>query len=257
MNIKIVGSSIVIAMALAVMAGGTVAFFNDTQTSAGNTFTAGTIDLEIDNTCHYNGGACPYPDSTWALTDLVNGVHKFFNFGDIKPGAWGENTISLHLTSNAAWAWLKIKVAGNAENGCNEPELRAEPACASNENGELAAKLNYIIWQDSDCSNTINNGEHIFKQPGLISACDTWMLNYSGQAASPLQPTNASAPYCVGIAWCAGNWIPGSTPQIGSWNCDGSAIGNEAQSDSLKLDLEFAVVQSRHNPNASGAPVCQ
>jgi len=39
----------------AVVAGATGAFFSDTETSTGNTFAAGEIDLTVDSTAHYAG----------------------------------------------------------------------------------------------------------------------------------------------------------------------------------------------------------
>lgn len=43
----------------AVVAGGTYAFYNDTETSTGNIFTAGSIDLKVDHTkASYNGEEC-------------------------------------------------------------------------------------------------------------------------------------------------------------------------------------------------------
>ena len=39
----------------AVVIGATGAFFSDTETSTGNTFTAGAIDLGVDNESYYNG----------------------------------------------------------------------------------------------------------------------------------------------------------------------------------------------------------
>jgi predicted ribosomally synthesized peptide with SipW-like signal peptide len=43
----------------AVVAGATIAFYNDTETSTGNIFTAGSIDLKVDHTkSTYNGNEC-------------------------------------------------------------------------------------------------------------------------------------------------------------------------------------------------------
>ena len=41
-----------------VISGATGAFFSDTETSQGNTFTAGAIDLLVDNESYYNGNRC-------------------------------------------------------------------------------------------------------------------------------------------------------------------------------------------------------
>ena len=107
---KVIISLSIIAAAAAIAVGATTAFFSDTETSTGNTFTAGSIDLTVDNTQHYNGNVCvkadtteptyiwkgnaayPVPgtscDGTWAATDL--GVEKFFNYADVKPGEIGR-----------------------------------------------------------------------------------------------------------------------------------------------------------------------
>ncbi len=42
----------------ALAAGATGAFFSDTETSTGNTFAAGSLDLRIDSVAHYNGMVC-------------------------------------------------------------------------------------------------------------------------------------------------------------------------------------------------------
>ena len=91
MNKKILISLSIIALAAVIVIGGTIAYFSDTETSTGNTFTAGAIDLTIDNTSYYNGA---YNQGTsWQATNLEDGVHFFFNFDDLKPGDWGEDTI--------------------------------------------------------------------------------------------------------------------------------------------------------------------
>jgi predicted ribosomally synthesized peptide with SipW-like signal peptide len=128
MNKKILLSLSVIGIAAAIAIGGTIAYFSDTETSTGNTFTAGSIDLKVDSTQHYNNMVCVcntpvctwqpeagavapfYPaqgtpcGGTWGQPDgkdIVN--EKFFNFGDVKPGDSGENTVSLHVVNNDAY----------------------------------------------------------------------------------------------------------------------------------------------------------
>ncbi len=57
---KILISLSIIGIVAGVVVGGTIAFFNDTETSTGNVFTAGTIDLTIDsNGSSYNGQSLP------------------------------------------------------------------------------------------------------------------------------------------------------------------------------------------------------
>ena len=59
MNKRIIFSLSTLIVTGAVLVGGTGAFFSDTETSAGNVFTAGDIDLKINHTAQtYNGVDC-------------------------------------------------------------------------------------------------------------------------------------------------------------------------------------------------------
>mgnify|MGYP001578414017 FL=1 len=55
LNKRILLSLGMIVFVAAAALGATGAFFSDTETSTGNTFTAGAIDLGIDNESYYNG----------------------------------------------------------------------------------------------------------------------------------------------------------------------------------------------------------
>jgi hypothetical protein len=107
----------------------------------------------------------------------------------------------------------------------------------------------------SACNNNLDPGEAIFKN-GTISDCEVIQLSKGcgSSGCGSYVPLNPNTPYCVGVSWCAGDWVLGTN---GSYTCDGIAIGNEAQGDSLNLDVEFDVVQSMNNLNAAGGPVCQ
>src|SRR3989344_2565297 len=113
----------------------TSAFFSDTETSSGNTFTAGELDLKIDNTSSYNDQ--PNPDTTWQASALPGKF--FFNFADLKPGDRGEDTISL-LVQNPAWACMKISLTQNTDETCADPELIDDHSCPA-DGGELAGLL--------------------------------------------------------------------------------------------------------------------
>ena len=186
-NTKVMVSGAVILAAAALIIGGTFAFFSDTETSTGNTFTAGALDLKVDSTSHYNGMVCTlglsngngglkpstwqpelgtqppyYPainsecDGTWTETDL--GVtHKFFNLTDVKPGDDGEDTISLHVYNNDAWGRFVISGVTDLDGTCTEPESEvgnAEPECSVPDNtlattpGELAESITFYAWLD-------------------------------------------------------------------------------------------------------------
>lgn len=84
---KIIMSLGTLLFATAVVAGGTGAFFSDTETSPGNVFTAGAIDLQIDHTmATYNGFDCVSTCDPWAVAveDFSQGQRK--NGTDVVPG---------------------------------------------------------------------------------------------------------------------------------------------------------------------------
>ncbi len=113
MNKKILISLSLIGLVAAIAIGGTIAYFSDTETSIGNTFTAGAIDLKIDNESYvtdHNGILVASPETSWQLSDLDGQV--FFNFADLKPGDIGEDTISIHVNNNDAWMCMSTEITG-------------------------------------------------------------------------------------------------------------------------------------------------
>lgn len=176
----------------ALAAGATGAFFSDTETSTGNTFAAGSLDLKVDSESHYNGATCtevtagvfqwqggsgfPVPgtpcEGTWSEADL-GASHKFFNLNDVKPGDNGEATISLHVYNNDAWGRFVISNVSDRDNTCTEPEEESvndlctvlAPEGATAGAGELAENISFFIWLDQgatpgfQCNDANSQGE--------------------------------------------------------------------------------------------------
>lgn len=286
MNKRILISLSIIGAVAAIAIGGTIAYFSDVETSTGNTFTAGTLDLTIDNHCYYNGAECAWYGNnngyepgyywngnpleeecycTWSLDDLNGKV--FFNFTDLKPADWGEDTVSLHVT-NDAWACVTITSTKNDDISSTEPELKAGDAQenpADLWDGELAQNLEFFFWADM-CSAASDGG-----RPGdnkYTQDCGRDIPLMQGSATNILggvtytladsdennvggadgQPLNSGATYYIGKVWCFGDldkiYVPGE-PVI--WTCNGAPITNLSQTDSLTGDIEFYAVQSRNN----------
>lgn len=212
-----------------VAVGVTRSFFSDTETSTGNTFTAGAIDLKIDSEATYNGQ--PWATSTWALKDLVPTSDKFFNFADIKPGDSGENTISLHVINNDAWVCAAVSNLTDFENGQTEPEASVDSTTGTNQ-GELSQTMVWKVWRDNGegggvAGDNIQNGE----EETLASGHPTngVLALYDSTTGTPL--AGGSTTY-LGVSW--------SLPAVS---------GNETQTDSLTGDISFRVEQSRNNAN--------
>ena len=280
MTKKILLSVGIIVFAAAATIASTGAFFNDTETSTGNTFTAGAIDLTVDSTQHYNRMLCKevtagifqwqpevgfipgpnqYPatgttcDGTWSAVNL--GAQKFFNFADVKPGDQGENTVSLHIENNPAWACAYLKTTANDENTLIEPETSAGDVSAGPlGNGELAQNITFFTWKD-DCNNqeTCTPGDNIWQanetvtqQPVALSAIAgaTTTLTLADGGSGPAL-AGGSTSY-IGLGWCAGTLVV-SGP--GSWSCNGASMDNQSQTDSVTASVSFYVEQERNNPN--------
>lgn len=268
---RIILSLAIISVVGAVVAGATGAFFSDTETSTGNTFTAGAIDLTVDSTQHYNNAVCvdslwalapgatatvpQYPvigtacGGTWALKDLVPTSDKFFNFGDVKPGDFGEDTISLHVLNNDAWVCAAVSNLANAENGCTEPE--SDPSSGNDQScanpgigqGELQNYLTMTVWKDDGVD---ANGQTVG------TACDNIQQQgeptlTSGHPVSGILPvydsTTGHGPLASGTTSCLGV----------SWSLP-SDTGNITQTDSITGDIGFNVVQARNNASFQCAP---
>ncbi|MFH1598278.1 MAG: TasA family protein [Patescibacteria group bacterium] len=177
-NKRVLVSLGMIAMVAVVAMVGTRAFFSDTETSTGNTFTAGAIDLKVDNESYVtdnNGDLVYSAETSWQSKDLEQG-DLFFNFSDLKPGDVGEDTISLVVNNNDAWGCMGINITGTPENGQNEPEAAVDFTTGANE-GELQNELNFAFWAD-DGDNVYEEGEQIFKQgvAGEIFDGSNWAL---------------------------------------------------------------------------------
>ncbi len=171
----------VIGAGAIIISGATGAFFSDTETSTGNTFAAGAIDLKIDNDSYYNGNRCVdvntdeniedwqwqgtavFPEAgspcntSFPLSDLGNGL-VFFDFNDLKPDDEGEDTISIHV-QNDAWACMDLTLTSNDDVSSNEPELEVDVQDTPDMwDGELAQNLQFFWWAD-DGDNVFEIGE--------------------------------------------------------------------------------------------------
>jgi len=273
MNKKIIISLGIIGLAAAIAIGATTAFFSDTETSTGNTFTAGSIDLKIDSTAHYNGMVCvgnkwqaelnytpvanqyPVPNTdctgSFGWKDLTSG-DKFFNYVDVKPGDMGENTISMHVINNDAWACMKVNNLTSIDNGFTEPEQVVDTNTAK---GELDETMYVFGWLDTNGDNIYQSSEITLFGPGkamdvLNNKTYTIADSITG---TPLtgDPTGVT-PYHVGMQWCAGTMS--YNPSSGKLVCDGATMGNAAQTDIMTADVVFDVVQSRNNTDFRCVP---
>ena len=272
MNRKILMSLGVLVFVVALSLGVTGAFFSDTETSTGNTFTAGDIDLQIDNESYVTdstGTLVASPETSWELKDLVPGVDHFFDFDDLKPGDVGEDTISIHVGSNDAWMCAAAQVTVDSDETCTDPEQTDETGNCVVEtdgtNGDLASQLNFMFWHD-DGDNVLEEGETPFLGGPLSNIGSAGQITLADSVSSILGqniPIPGGTTFYIGKAWCFGALTASTTAQDrqgklpGSTNgplvrgtgvsCDGAPLNNISQTDKVQGDLQFYATQSRNN----------
>jgi predicted ribosomally synthesized peptide with SipW-like signal peptide len=238
---KILLSIMVIGVSVLLFGAGTVSYFSDTEISNDNYFEAGTLDLKID--CHsthfqqWPGDGTQYVEDPiiFGEKDFVPG-DKIFNWHDIKPGDFGEATISFHVYDNHAWGWLRITNIVEDGGVLTEPEEEDYP----NDLGELSENMEVMLWIDQgtipgwqgsdedpqEGDNKWQEGEPIIFEGTMAD------LIYGNPVLFTQKCMKACTIYYLGWAW----WV--------STNVD-----NVIQGDTLQFDIEFYAEQWRNNPN--------
>ncbi|MDO8486275.1 MAG: hypothetical protein Q7S77_01070 [Candidatus Staskawiczbacteria bacterium] len=268
--------SLIVAVA-AVVVGATTAFYSDTEVSRGNVLAAGAIDLGVDNHSYYNGKL--NEETTWRIDYDIEDEEgrQFFNFKDLKPGDWGEDTISLHVKDNDSWLCADITLTSDDDNGLTEPEGDVDSTPGPTGEGELADHVNFYWWaddgdnvyetcQDTQVPNCVNEkllpagpmGALSVGQTATVALADSQQNIWGDNGPLP-----GDSVRFVAKAWCFGDSSMNPYPQDGGNQqsgpddrpviCDGSQEGNETQTDSFTADIAFRAVQSRNN----GGFVCQ
>lgn len=137
---KILASLVAIALMSTVLGLGTFAAFSDTETSVGNSFTAGTLDLQI------NGED----------TNVVA-----FNVNNMRPGNQPKNSLVLsNVGSIAGKLDISSVVVTDYENDLIEPEKEAGDTTA--DQGELSSVVNLRLFIDANGDGWISTGENVF-----------------------------------------------------------------------------------------------
>ena len=249
---KILISISIIGIAAAVAVGGTIAFFNDTETSTGNIFTAGSIDLTIDsNGSSYNGQGLP--DTNFFSKDLTD--EKFFVFDDIKPGDFGVRDISMHVSSNPAYACFIIHNKVDLDNGITDPEDEVDNVndnADGTADGDLSRDLELFAWEDLNADQTYDpgTGEPPLTHDGGGFDPDSFFditFEIMFDSTAGLGPFVQNDNRNFALAWCAGTQTVNHV--TGEITCDGSGMGDISQTDIFTADITLYAEQVRNNPD--------
>lgn len=241
--------------------------------NSGDTFAVGEVDIMVGNESYYNGVASQ--NTSWSVRDLT--IERFFNFTDVKPDDYGEDTITLSVELEDTYLCADVLLTSNNDNGCNEPESLVDGSCGipgANE-GELAGLIAFMWWAD-DGDNVFEDDETIISSgpvgnltlgvTSTIALADSDTNIWTGVGGAIPEDSQVS----IGKAWCYGSLTPQARPQDGDDNaispaddnnnngfsgepqdggfaCSGALLDNVSQTDSLTMDVAFNAVQAFGN----------
>lgn len=94
--------------------------------------------------------------------DLVDQPDPVITIQDVKPGDFGEVTLSYHVFGNPAFVSLCADVVADDDHSSVEPELSAgdDPEDENDDrDGELGDLVQAAAWYDPNCNNRFDGGE--------------------------------------------------------------------------------------------------
>jgi predicted ribosomally synthesized peptide with SipW-like signal peptide len=219
---------IILSLAVLVLVGGGVfgvtrAYFSDTETSVGNVFTSGTLDLQIDSDSDgatfnwVDGAAVPVMNNISELSDAIS---------KLKPG--DSTTVIVGIKNNSTiegLANIGIKNVVDYEN----VKLPQENGFDTTAGGELSGAVNLVISYGDKSE--------------IGSEWDKWTDVWSGTLLDWKGFTGANKDASNGGASVV---MTGSGADDDYWVLEFSipaSTGNEIMSDKVSFDIEFGLEQ--------------
>jgi len=226
-------SLLAVALIGGLVGGGLFAYFSDTETSTGNTFEAGVIDLKIYNPWPQGQGS--WIDNPPAITELdkmfPNAVYEM-DCTDIKPCHEGKIQLNVKNAGiNPGTLDITFANLVSNENACTEPEALVDGTCGDPGpgEGELCDNLMVQVWFTKD-GGVADDGDGGWTAP---DADDELVIDWT--SLSDLAAAGATR---------LGNMPENSGEKtihiLVKLPCD---TGNICQSDSCIVDVIFSLMQ--------------
>ncbi len=238
---KILGLAVAAFMVMGLVGGGTWAYFSDPETSTGNVFTAGTLNM-IPST---NGTST----ASYSVTAGGDGINGFVTFSALEPGDTGSITWVLFNDSTVPGDLTIASTITFADSGNNEPELAVSDPHANDggSNGDLdefvGVKLEYGIGVDQTAAEAafaylVGAGGYYTAFSELEAALDL--------EARTLAATGGADTIVYKLSFLVETDItdPGVDKNFGSGGDDATADDNIIQSDTATADITFTLTQS-------------
>jgi predicted ribosomally synthesized peptide with SipW-like signal peptide len=208
---KIFALSISALLIMGLVGGGTWAFFTDTATSAGNTWTAGTLVLnEATTGSATNSSFVVTPDGG------INGSVQFGLTDPVKPGSSGTITWTLSDTGNVGGTLTLDAATTFGQGGApNAPEAAAETALG----GVKGLDTGIMVWVSRGATNVYGTTGTYLAMSDLAAAL------HADSAVMVGTPPGTAVVYVL------------------HWNVP-TTVGSEIQGDTAQLDITFTLTQN-------------
>ena len=205
---KILGLTVAALIVIALVGAGTWAYFSDTESSADNSLTAGTLDLNWNG--ENDSGVATFSETAKAPGDSGTGSKTLANAGSLS----GELDVAISTITNTGGA-------GGTEFEGGDGEL-----------GGVALMVAYV---DVDQSGTFNTGDIELNTTGA----NAWATTTNEEL------TYATVDSYDSVSWDAVQTMIASAADdfIVLWQIPTSA-GNSIQGDSISFDVTFTLEQA-------------
>lgn len=225
----------------------TRAFFSDTETSAANVFSAGSLNLKVGINAL---------GSTWPVVEpRDNNNQQLFALGGLMPGQVGTGELRLLSEGGDAWACVSAQITDTPENTHLSQEWSSGDNSGWANGGELQDYMEIAIWEANGLSNANGivgpNEKETLKVMSLEEfANGNYKTLQDSSANGGDNPLVAGAEYKHEFAYCFGEFsnVPAVTAAGGTLECSGNVAGvNQAQTDGVEVLLNFYAEQRTNN----------
>ncbi|MFC7097899.1 SipW-dependent-type signal peptide-containing protein [Halobaculum marinum] len=223
---------------------GTTAYFSDTESFSGNSLQAGSLDLLVDYEATYDSdGAVENLAEQSAGTVDGEPAGMFYMLDDVKPGDSGSVKFCFEIDDNPSYMWACGDLT-EAENGMTEPEMDVDETADAGELGAaISATLSYCEEVDGE---TIVGEEIASGSLADLFAILAGGVALDGDGVAGLVP-GEQAMYDEPVLDESEAVVAVTGPCLClEWEIP-TSVGNEIQTDSLEMMLDFHALQARHN----------
>ena len=228
---KILMSGGMLVFVAAVVAGGTGAFFTDTETSTGNVFTAGSVSIDLVQPGYsHTWLGSPADEDNLPSNYFFNHSNSgnpdagpYFTMSDLKPGDNGQ-------------------ISATLQNGANDAFVCARMIQTTGGSQVLADNLFF------------RTGTGPGGSLGVITtavALEEWFSPTAPATGLDALPMNAGTTADLEIEYCLGEFTPGTDLGEGcevlSTPNGSTSDWNDLQGESFEVSIEYYAVQQRNN----------